>query len=141
MSDTVIVAALSLVGSLGGALIAVLPAIIANGKKTSKEIEELRNEIKENRELDDKRWREQDDRWTEQARVRILTFDDDLCDHSRNYPSVGSWKQILKDCDTYETYIKTHTDFSNGIGEDAIKNIRTQHRYCKNNELFGKPKV
>lgn len=81
-----------------------------------------------------------DDRYAQAVRVRILHFDDNLCDMSRPYPSDSSFRQALQDCDTYEAYIKSHPNFINGIGEDAIAAIRAKYRVVKDNALFGKAK-
>lgn len=81
-----------------------------------------------------------DDRYAQAVRVRILHFDDNLVDDGRKYPSDSSFKQALQDCDTYENYIKTHPNFINGIGEDAIDSIRSKYRYVKDNRLFGMSK-
>lgn len=128
--------------------LALIPQIKSNRKELKEELEamqskndakftELGEELTKVQTDFQKYKRSDDDRYAQAVRVRILTFDDGLCDKTRPYPSDSCFRQALQDCDTYENYVDTHKDFKNSIGEDAIESIRTKYRYVKDNALFG----
>lgn len=75
-----------------------------------------------------------------QVRVRILQFDDELCDFNHPWPSYGSFEQALIDCSDYIKYCERHENFVNNIADDAIKSIEVKNRYVKDHGLYGKPK-
>lgn len=58
------------------------------------------------------------------ARTHILRFADDLRNgirHSEEY-----FRQQMLDCDTYDSYCRSHPDFSNGLTIVASKYIREE---------------
>lgn len=121
-------------------LIMILPSLQTSRKNADAHYTSLSNELNVLQQKFNNYKASDDDRYAQAVRVRILHFDDSLCDMTRPYPSDSSFRQALQDCDTYEAYIKSHPDFINGIGEDAIAAIRSKYRIVKDKQLFGKSK-
>ena len=83
------------------------------------ECQEIRKEIRENKEEDEKYK-------AEQARLHILAFSDELRNgysHSEEY-----FKQILLDIDTYNNYCKTYPKFENGLTKLSSEHIYEAYR-------------
>lgn len=120
------------------ALIGIIPTIRTNAQKTQDEIRKLANRVNEIDEKLDKHIRENEDTTAEEWRVRILRFDDDLCNPSFPYPSEANFQQAKCDVDKYRKYIKKHDDFQNGIGAAAMEHIDDVWESCKHQNLFGK---
>ena len=119
------------------ALIGILPTIRSNAHKTQEEIKKLAERVNAIDGKLDKHIRENENTTAEEWRVRILRFDDDLCNPATPYPSEANFMQARSDCDKYRKYIKQHTDFQNGIGESAMDHIDDIWEKCKHNSLFG----
>lgn len=87
----------------------------------------------------DKHIQENEFNAAEEWRVRILAFDDNLCNTSTPYPSEANFLQAISDCDKYEDFIKDekNSGFHNSIGESAIAHIREVRDECKHGNLFG----
>ena len=115
------------------AVLTTVSTVSSNRKKTGDKIDELQNTVKNeieatNKKLADHIKQEEDDK-ARQARIRILRFDDELCDgkrHSENY-----FEDILDDCDYYKNYIAAHPDFRNSRGETAIDHILETYKHVK----------
>lgn len=131
------------------AIITIVPVIINNRKKTQASLEEFKQEVKtdikdtqsEVREVKETlaaHIKENEDTTAEEWRVRILRFDDDLCNPSVPYPSEANFQQAKCDVDKYRKYIKKHDDFQNGIGAAAMEHIDDVWELCKHQNLFGK---
>lgn len=140
LSEAVWIALIPVVGTILVNLISILPKMKENQADSNKRIEALSDDIKAVKSEFDKYKAADDDRYAQSVRVRILGFDDKICAKATPYPKENRWKQALVDCDTYENYLKSHPDFINGIGADAIESIRTKYRYVKDNSLFGEMK-
>ena len=119
------------------ALIGILPTIRSNAQKTNEEIKKLAGQINAIDGKLDKHIRENEDTTAEEWRVRILRFDDDLCNPSSPYPSEANFQQAKSDVDKYRKYIKKHDDFQNGIGSSAMDHIDDIWELCKHQNLFG----
>lgn len=139
MSEAVWLAIIPVIGTVLVNLISILPKIKESHKEVEEKIEGLSTEVQGVKDEFTAYKAKDDDRYAQNVRVRILSFDDRLC-NSHRWPSESNWKQALTDCDTYEAYIKTHENFINGIGEDAIESIRTKYRTVKNSNQFGNVK-
>lgn len=160
MSDAIVIALIGLIGTLAG----LVPTIISSNKKLRTE---LKDDFKRSFEDYDKRLdvyeakldeygtkmdsvgdqlskhiKKDDDVIAEEWRVRILGFDNYLCNErvglNLPYPCKSNYEQAMSDCDKYEAYIESNPDFHNGIGEDAIARIRRSFAYCQTNNMFGK---
>jgi len=117
----------AVIGGVVAIITSILIPVLTTQNKISKQ---LAQHIKEDADATAESWR-----------VRILRFNDDLCDINRAYPSEANFQQAIADCNKYKTYIDTHTDFHNGIGELAMDNIQSTYVRCKNSALFGHAKV
>lgn len=109
-----------------------------NALETNEEIKKLRNRIDSVEQKIDAVEKKADDNTAVEWRVRILRFDDDLCNSNSPYPSEASFMQTLNDVDKYRKYIREHTDFQNGIGASAMDHIEEMWDECKHKNLFGK---
>lgn len=115
------------------AVLTTVSTVSSNRKKTGNQIDELKESVKQdidatNKKLEDHIKQEEDDK-ARQARIRILRFDDELCEgkrHSENY-----FEDILDDCDAYKKYIAAHPDFRNSRGETAIDHIIETYKSVK----------
>ncbi len=69
----------------------------------------------------------------EQARIRILRFDDEIKtkNHSKDF-----YRQTLADIKTYEDYCKCDSGFENGYTIAAAKHIREVYQTKLNNKEF-----
>lgn len=66
-----------------------------------------------------------DERYTLQARVRMLRFEDEL--QEGRYHSKDSWDQAISDCDIYKLYCSNHPGFKNGQTAATEEHIRTEY--------------
>ena len=129
MSDAVLIACITAVPTT----ITAIGAIIKTNNTIRKELDEVKDMLTNHIKKDD------DDK-AEQWRVRILRFDDELCDLIRPYPNEANFQQAMSDRDKYRRYIDEHEDFHNGIGEAAMANIEKMYQHCRLHGKFGKPK-
>lgn len=113
---------IAIIGFLG-TIATIIPTVLTGNKKIEKKLDD---HIKKDEEEMANTWR-----------VRILRFDDDLCDKTRTYPSEANFAQVMGDIDKYRTYMSTHPDFHNGIGEAAMAHIHETYMLCRNKGLFG----
>lgn len=119
------------------ALIGIVPTIKKKANETNEEIKKLSESVHSISGKLDKHIRENEDTTAEEWRVRVLSFDDNLCNPNTPYPSEANFMQARSDCDKYRKYIDQHKDFVNGIGESAMEHIDKVWETCKHNNLFG----
>lgn len=109
------------------ALVGLIPTIINNRKKTQASIETLQKTL-------DAHIKEDEDDKARQARLRIIRFNDELCEnrlHSESY-----FEDILDDIDMYEAYCDKHPDFKNGRGKAAMQHVKATYAKVKNKGGF-----
>lgn len=70
----------------------------------------------------------------DEARNRILRFDDELRRHMKH--SKEFFEQALDDCDYYEQYGKDHPKYPNGKANSAIGHIRKVYDEVKETDDF-----
>ena len=130
--EQIVTIVLSIFG--GGALLTFLQFLITRhdkkkGKHKSlmdaigavrKDLDELREEINEDRAVN--------------ARIRILSFSDEVQRNIRH--SKESFDQINSDIDTYRRYCDKHTDFKNNRAVMAIANIERVYADCMKTHDF-----
>lgn len=142
------------------ALVGIIPTIISNRKKTQESLKAFKDEIKKDNEVTHKEVQEikakldahieQDiendadrrKRDMVQVRARILRFEADCLNKYVPYPTEGMFMQNSDDENEYRAFLKSDLakDFHNGMCESAMEYIDDMCRYCKDNNLFGKPK-
>lgn len=122
------------------ALVGIIPTIINNRKKTQASLnemmEELKKDSKETNEKVDKigkqledHIKENEDDNAKQARARILSFYDEICENKKH--SESHFEDILDDIDYYENYTESHKDFKNSRGKAAMNYIRSTYSKVK----------
>lgn len=120
------------------ALIGIIPAILANGKKTrdsaQAQTEATQNQIAEVNSALRAHIKEDEDDKARNARYRILRFYDELCEGRRH--SESHFEDILDDIDRYEQYCSTHPDYKNSRGRVAMKNIQLTYERLKTEGKF-----
>lgn len=75
-----------------------------------------------------------DKKRADEARNRILRFDDELRRHVDH--SLEFFKQAIADCDFYEDYCNNNKKYPNGTADSAIKNIRKTYDEVKEQNSF-----
>lgn len=120
------------------ALIALIPTIISNRKKTQKSIQESQEAAKKDMDkmqstLDD-HIREDEDEKARNQRYRILRFYDEMCEHRDH--SESHFEDILDDIDDYEKYCETHPQFRNNRGKVAMSYIKSMYGKIKSSGGF-----
>ena len=127
------------------ALIAIIPAVVSNRKKTQASIEEAnKSAVAANKATDariekmqstlDKHIREDEDDNARNRRYRILRFYDEMCEHRRH--SESHFEDILDDIDEYEKYCAKHPDYKNTRGGVAMARIKAVYAKTKNEGGF-----
>lgn len=124
---------LSVIGNIAVALIAIIPTIISNRKKTEQSIKDM-TEATDKRV--DKLQSSFDDHVNDyeaakaaSQRYRILRFYDEVCEGRKH--SESHFEDILDDIDEYELYCDTHPKFKNNRGHVAMKYIRDVYEKVK----------
>ena len=117
---------LSVIGNVMVALIAIIPTIISNRKKTEQSIKDM-TETTDKR-VDklqasfDSHCDEYEAAKAASQRYRILRFYDEVCEGRKH--SESHFEDILDDIDEYELYCDTHPKFKNNRGHVAMRYIR-----------------
>lgn len=115
------------------ALIAIIPTVITNRKKTQKSITDANTATE--RRIDkiqstlDNHIREDEDDNARNRRTRILRFYDEMCEgrlHSENH-----FEDILDDIDEYEKYCDAHPNYKNNRGHIAMAYIKSSYDKLK----------
>lgn len=142
------------------AFIGIIPTIISNRKKTQESLNAFKEEIKKDNaethkevqgikasleaHIEEDKANDADRRKRDmvQVRARILRFEADCLNKYVPYPTEGMFMQNSDDENEYRTFLESDLakDFHNGMCEDAMEYIDDMFRYCKDNNLFGKPK-
>lgn len=118
----------------GGALLSFIQYLITRhdekkgkGKTLMKAIEEVRKDI-------DKLRNEISEDRANNARIRILSFSDEVRHNVRH--SKESFDQINLDIDTYRRYCDDHKDYRNNRAVRAIANIERVYDSCLRDNDF-----
>ncbi len=112
----------------GGALLTFLQYLITRHDEKSGKHKTIMNAIGEVREeLDTLRNEIKEDRATN-ARIRILSFSDEIRHKVRH--SKEAFDQINSDIDTYRRYCDKHPDYKNNRAVMAISNIERVYAEC-----------
>ena len=122
------------------ALIAIIPTIISNRKKTQESIKASNDEMKKQLEETAKQidgvqitlnahTREDEDESARNKRYRILRFYDEMCEHRKH--SESHFEDILDDIDDYEKYCEAHPQFKNNRGRVAMEHIKAAYGKIK----------
>jgi len=131
------------------ALVGIIPAIIANRKKTEQDFLELKQAF-ENHKIEstngckkiqatlDSHIREDEDDKARNRRYRILRFYDELCEGREH--SESHYEDIIDDIDDYESYCATHKDFKNNRAKVAMQHIKDNYAALKASGNFLKNK-
>ena len=129
---------LSVIGNIMVALIAIIPTIISNRKKTEQSIKDM-TEATDKR-VDklqasfDSHINEYETAKAASQRYRILRFYDEVCEGRRH--SESHFEDILDDIDEYELYCDTHPKFKNNRGKAAMEYIDATYKKIKANGGF-----
>ena len=125
---------LTVIGNIVVAVVAIIPTIIANRKKTQDSIKQSNEatdkQIAEIKKAFDEHVADYEAAKASSQRYRILRFYDEICDNQRH--SESHFEDILQDIDEYENYCKHHDEYHNNRGHVAMEYIK---------ELYGKLKV
>jgi len=125
---------LGVIGNIVVAVVAIIPTIISNRKKTQDSIK-ASNDATDKR-IDaiktafDEHVKDYEAAKASAQRYRILRFYDEVCDNQRH--SESHFEDILQDIDEYETYCKRHDEYHNNRGHVAMEYIK---------ELYGRLKA
>ena len=115
------------------ALVGIIPAVIANRKKTQESIKESNKatdqRVEKVQKTLDAHIREDEDEKARNQRYRILRFYDEMCAHQDH--SESHFEDILDDIDSYERYCEEHPDFKNNRGKVAMLYIKSSYGKIK----------
>lgn len=130
--DTIVAGLLG--GTLVGAVLLFIQFLINRSDKKKEKHDELLIKMDEFSRLLNQFNLRMDQDNTDDARRRILVFDDEL---RRNMGhSEESYNQILDDIKKYEHYCKNHDDYQNSKAVAAISNIKETYVQVKKNNSF-----
>ena len=134
MSDTLVGTLLSGIVSIAVALIAIIPSVITNRKKTIESITEQNDKIEEQIEkiensLNSHIEKNESDS-AKDLRRNILRFDADLRE-GRHFGK-EYFDDVLDDIDEYESFCEEHPKFKNNKGKMAMEHIKE----CYKNEYL-----
>lgn len=101
--------------------------VIAEMKTIQNDLSDVHTEI-------DKMQKNGEKKDADDARNRILRFDDELRIHQKH--SREFFDQILDDVDFYEKFCDTHEHYKNSKADSAIKNIRKVYDIVKETNDF-----
>ena len=129
---------LSVIGNIMVALIAIIPTIISNRKKTEQSIKDMTEAT--DKHVDklqtsfDSHINEYEAAKAASQRYRILRFYDEVCEGRRH--SESHFEDILDDIGEYELYCETHPKFKNNRGKAAMEYIDATYKKIKANGGF-----
>lgn len=130
--DTIVAGLLG--GTLVGAVLLFIQFLINRSDKKKEKHDELLIKMDEFSRLLNQLNSRMDQENANDARRRILVFDDELrreLGHSEE-----SYNQILTDIKEYERYCKKHDDYQNSKAVAAISNIKETYVQVKKNNSF-----
>jgi ribosomal protein S15P/S13E len=129
---------LTMIGNIVVAVVAIIPTIITNRKKTQDSIkasnEATDKRIDKMQESFDSHVKDYEAAKATSQRYRILRFYDEVCEGRKH--SESHFEDILDDIDAYETYCEHHKDFKNNRGHLAMQYIRDTYSRVKANGGF-----
>ena len=129
---------LSVIGNIAVALIAIIPTIISNRKKTEQSIKDMTEatdkRVDKLQSSFDQHIEDYEAAKAASQRYRILRFYDEVC--SKQKHSESHYEDILDDIDEYEQYCSTHPKFRNNRGHVAMQYIRDTYARVKSSGGF-----
>ena len=129
---------LGVIGNIIVAVVAIIPTIISNRKKTQDSIKESNKatdkQIAEIKTAFDEHVKDYEAAKAASQRYRILRFYDEVC--SKQQHSESHFEDILDDIDQYEQYCDTHPEFHNNRGHAAMEYIKETYVKVKANGGF-----
>ena len=129
---------LSVIGNIAVALIAIIPTIISNRKKTEQSIKDMTEatdmRVDKLQSSFDSHVNDYEAAKAASQRYRILRFYDEVCENRKH--SESHFEDILDDIDQYETYCSEHPKFKNNRGHVAMQYIRDTYARVKANGGF-----
>ena len=124
---------LTVIGNVIVAVVAIIPTIISNRKKTQDSIKQSNEatdkQISEIKASFDAHVEDYEAAKAASQRYRILRFYDEVC--SKQKHSESHYEDILDDIDEYEQYCSTHPKFRNNRGHVAMQYIRDTYAKVK----------
>ena len=124
---------LGVVGNIAVALIAIIPSITSNRKKTQESIKESNAETEKQiqtiRTAFDEHVEDYEAAKASSQRYRILRFYDEICEGRKH--SESHFEDILDDIDDYQLYCANHTQYKNNRGHVAMQYIRDTYARVK----------
>lgn len=124
---------LSVIGNIAVALIAIIPTIISNRKKTEQSIKDMTEatdkRVDKLQSSFDSHVNDYEAAKAASQRYRILRFYDEVCEGRKH--SESHFEDILDDIDQYETYCSEHPNFKNNRGHVAMQYIRDTYAKVK----------
>ena len=115
------------------AVVAIIPTVISNRKKTQTSIEDgqkaTEKRIDKIQDTLTAHIREDEDNSAKNRRTRILRFYDEMCEGKRH--SENHFEDIMDDIDSYRLYCDKHPDYKNGRGKIAMKYIEDSYHKLK----------
>ena len=129
---------LGVIGNIAVALIAIIPTIISNRKKTEQSIKDMTEatdkRVDKLQSSFDQHVEDYEAAKAASQRYRILRFYDEVCEGRKH--SESHFEDILDDIDDYDTYCDTHPKFKNNRGHVAMQYIRDTYAKVKANGGF-----
>lgn len=129
---------LGVIGNIAVALIAIIPTIISNRKKTEQSIKDMTKatdkRVDKLQSSFDQHVEDYEAAKAASQRYRILRFYDEVCEGRKH--SESHFEDILDDIDDYDTYCDTHPKFKNNRGHVAMQYIRDTYAKVKANGGF-----
>ena len=117
---------LGVIGNIAVALIAIIPTIISNRKKTEQSIKDMTEatdkRVDKLQSSFDQHVEDYEAAKAASQRYRILRFYDEVCEGRKH--SESHFEDILDDIDDYDTYCDAHPKFKNNRGHVAMQYIR-----------------
>ena len=124
---------LTVIGNIVVALVAIIPTIITNRKKTQDSIkasnEAIDKRIDKMQESFNNHVKDYEAAKASSQRYRILRFYDEVCSGQKH--SESHFEDILDDIDSYETYCDKHKEYKNNRGHVAMQYIRDTYAKVK----------
>lgn len=124
---------LTVIGNIVVAVVAIIPTIITNRKKTQDSIkasnEATDKRIDKMQESFDSHVKDYEAARAASQRYRILRFYDEVCEGRRH--SESHFEDILDDIDAYDAYCEAHREFKNNRGHVAMQYIRDTYGKIK----------
>lgn len=124
---------LGVIGNIAVALIAIIPTIISNRKKTEQSIKDMTEatdkRVDKLQSSFDQHVEDYEAAKAASQRYRILRFYDEMCEGREH--SESHFEDILDDIDEYELYCETHPQFKNNRGKAAMDYIKESYPKIK----------